>query len=159
MAEIQSRTQNLTTRGRGGGRGGRGGFGGRHTSARRANGDKIAAVEPIAFDDDGDIAQLRKQYGEKLGLIKELFEDWSDADILYALKETDGDVELTATRIAEGVSPANLFLFPYFFLIFGLLFHHFLSVYRHTSHTLPIDLIDFQYTNMKSNYRHNLPMG
>ncbi|KAI0877313.1 hypothetical protein GGS24DRAFT_448089 [Hypoxylon argillaceum] len=102
MAEIQSRTQNLTTRGRGGGRGGRGGFGGRHTSARRANGDKIAAVEPIAFDDDGDIAQLRKQYGEKLGLIKELFEDWSDADILYALKETDGDVELTATRIAEG---------------------------------------------------------
>ncbi|GAP84879.1 putative RNApii degradation factor def1 [Rosellinia necatrix] len=102
MAEVQSRTQNSTTRGRGGGRGGRGGFGGRNTSARRANGDKSAAAEPAAFDDDGDIVQLRKQYGEKLGLIKELFADWSDADILYALKETDGDVELTATRIAEG---------------------------------------------------------
>ncbi|KAJ8106649.1 hypothetical protein ONZ43_g6993 [Nemania bipapillata] len=102
MAEIQSRTQNPTTRGRGGGRGGRGGFGGRNTTARRANGDKTGAVEPATFDDDGDIAQLRKQYGEKLAVIKELFEDWSDADILYALKETDGDAELTATRIAEG---------------------------------------------------------
>ncbi|GAW12170.1 hypothetical protein ANO14919_015310 [Xylariales sp. No.14919] len=102
MAEVQSRSQNPTTRGRGGGRGGRGGFGGRNTTARRANGDKTAATEPAAFDDDGDIAQLRKQYGEKLGLIKELFEEWSDADILYALKETDGDVELTATRIADG---------------------------------------------------------
>ncbi|TGJ84168.1 hypothetical protein E0Z10_g4610 [Xylaria hypoxylon] len=101
MAELQPRSQNPTTRGRGG-RGGRGGFGGRNTSARRANGDKTAATEPAAFDDDGDIAQLRQQYSEKLGLIKELFEDWSDADILYALKETDGDVELTATRIADG---------------------------------------------------------
>ncbi|KAI0406091.1 hypothetical protein F4802DRAFT_559300 [Xylaria palmicola] len=102
MAEVQSRSQNPTTRGRGGGRGGRGGFAGRNTTARRANGDKTAITEPAALDDDGDIAQLRKQYGEKLGLIKELFQDWSDADILYALKETDGDVELTATRIAEG---------------------------------------------------------
>ncbi|KAI0206307.1 hypothetical protein F4808DRAFT_469488 [Astrocystis sublimbata] len=101
MTEVQSRTQNPTTRGRGGGRGGRGGFGGRNTTARRANGDKTTAFESPAVDDDGDIAQLRKQHGDKLGLIKELFEDWSDADILYALKETDGDVELTATRIAD----------------------------------------------------------
>ncbi|KAI1160116.1 hypothetical protein F5B18DRAFT_541412 [Nemania serpens] len=102
MAEVQTRTQTSTARGRGGGRGGRGGFGGRNTTARRANGDKAAAAEPAAFDDDGDIAQLRKQHGEKLALIKELFQDWSDADILYALKETDGDVELTATRISDG---------------------------------------------------------
>ncbi len=106
MAEVQTRSQNPTTRGRGGGRGGRGGFGGRNTTARRANGDKTVTTEPAAVDDDGDIAQLRKLYGDKLGMIKELFQDWSDADILYALKETDGDVELTATRIADGVSPA-----------------------------------------------------
>ncbi|KAI3337751.1 hypothetical protein F4824DRAFT_461592 [Ustulina deusta] len=102
MAEVQTRSQNPTTRGRGGGRGGRGGFGGRNTTARRANGDKTVTTEPAAVDDDGDIAQLRKLYGDKLGMIKELFQDWSDADILYALKETDGDVELTATRIADG---------------------------------------------------------
>ncbi|KAI0117681.1 hypothetical protein GGR51DRAFT_262732 [Nemania sp. FL0031] len=102
MAEIQTRTQPSTTRGRGGGRGGRGGFAGRNTTARRANGDKTAALDHTAFDDDSDIAQLRKQYGDKLAMIKELFEDWSDADILYALKETEGDVELTATRISDG---------------------------------------------------------
>ncbi|KAI3332053.1 hypothetical protein HD806DRAFT_179328 [Xylariaceae sp. AK1471] len=102
MAEVQARTQTQTTRGRGGGRGGRGGFGGRNTNTRRANGDKTAVAESSTFDDDGDIAELRKQYGEKLGMIKELFEDWSDADILYALKESDGDVELTATRISDG---------------------------------------------------------
>ncbi|KAI0015901.1 hypothetical protein F4780DRAFT_761898 [Xylariomycetidae sp. FL0641] len=96
MAEVQARSQ-PSSRGRGGGRGGRGGFGGRNAAARRANGDNLAA-----FDDDGDISELRKQYGSKLDTIKELFQDWSDADILYALKETDGDVELTATRIAEG---------------------------------------------------------
>lgn len=113
MAEVQTRTQTSTARGRGGGRGGRGGFGGRNTTARRANGDKAAAAEPAAFDDDGDIAQLRKQHGEKLALIKELFQDWSDADILYALKETDGDVELTATRISDGECSA----FRLFFLL------------------------------------------
>ncbi|KAI1436156.1 hypothetical protein GGR50DRAFT_652980 [Xylaria sp. CBS 124048] len=102
MAEVQTRAHNPTTRGRGGGRGGRGGFGGRNTTARRANGDKVATAESTSSNDDGDIAQLRDQYGDKLVLIKELFEDWSDADILYALKETDGDVELTATRISDG---------------------------------------------------------
>lgn len=129
MAEVQSRTQNPTTRGRGGGRGGRGGFSSRNTTARRANGDKTAAMDSPAFDDDGDIVQLRKQYGEKLGLIKELFADWSDADILYALKETDGDVELTATRIADGMSSILFPLFQdlgfcfvlfYFYLFFWL---------------------------------------
>lgn len=119
MAEVQTRNQTSTNRGRGGGRGGRGGFGGRNTTARRANGDKVAAAEPAAFDDDGDLAHLRKQHGEKLALIKELFQDWSDADILYALKETDGDVELTATRIADGECPAFR-LFPCFCLSFLL---------------------------------------
>ncbi|KAI8629060.1 hypothetical protein F5Y19DRAFT_88734 [Xylariaceae sp. FL1651] len=104
MAEVQARSQAPTTRGRGGGRGGRGGFGGRNTTARRANGDKTVAADSAASDDDSDTALLRKQYGEKLGMIKELFEDWSDADILYALQESDGDVELTATRIADGTT-------------------------------------------------------
>ncbi|CAJ2504083.1 Uu.00g114770.m01.CDS01 [Anthostomella pinea] len=57
--------------------------------------------------DDGDVGQLRKQFGEKLDLIKELFPEWSDADILYALKETDGDVEVAATRMAAGRLPVQ----------------------------------------------------
>ncbi|KAI1503770.1 hypothetical protein F5X99DRAFT_374407 [Biscogniauxia marginata] len=101
MAEVQARSQAPPSRGRGGGRGGRAGFGGRNAN-RRTNGDKSTAADSAGFDDDGDVIQLRKQYGGKLDTIKELFPDWSDADILYALKETDGEVEVAATRIAEG---------------------------------------------------------
>ncbi|KAI1759574.1 hypothetical protein GGR53DRAFT_513224 [Hypoxylon sp. FL1150] len=101
MAEVQARSQGPSSRGRGGGRGGRGGFSTRSTPNRRTNGDKITIADATP-DDDGDVSQLRKQYGEKLETIKELFPNWSDADILYALKETDGDVEVTATRIADG---------------------------------------------------------
>ncbi|KAI0852826.1 hypothetical protein F5Y00DRAFT_226175 [Daldinia vernicosa] len=102
MAEVQARSQAPTSRGRGGGRGGRGGFASRTSTNRRTNGDKLTIADTTAFDDDGDVSQLRKQYGGKLDTIKELFPNWSDADILYALKETDGDVEVAATRIAEG---------------------------------------------------------
>lgn len=102
MAEVQARSQAPSSRGRGGGRGGRGGFASRTSTNRRTNGDKLTIADATAFDDDGDVSQLRKQYGGKLDTIKELFPNWSDADILYALKETDGDVEVAATRIAEG---------------------------------------------------------
>ncbi|KAI1658328.1 hypothetical protein F4813DRAFT_356480 [Daldinia decipiens] len=102
MAEVQARSQAPSSRGRGGGRGGRGGFASRTSTNRRTNGDKLTTADATAFDDDGDVSQLRKQYGGKLDTIKELFPNWSDADILYALKETDGDVEVAATRIAEG---------------------------------------------------------
>ncbi|KAI1807561.1 hypothetical protein F4811DRAFT_504929 [Daldinia bambusicola] len=102
MAEVQARSQAPSSRGRGGGRGGRGGFANRTSTNRRTNGDKLTTADANAFEDDGDVSQLRKQYGGKLDTIKELFPTWSDADILYALKETDGDVEVAATRIAEG---------------------------------------------------------
>ncbi|KAH9886882.1 hypothetical protein F4778DRAFT_443544 [Xylariomycetidae sp. FL2044] len=100
MAEVQARSQAPSSRGRGGGRGGRGGFAGRGSTNRRTNGTASSAVD--SFDDDGDVSLLRKQYGTSLDTIKGIFPDWSDADILYALKETDGDVEVAATRIADG---------------------------------------------------------
>ncbi|KAI0889337.1 uncharacterized protein GGS22DRAFT_153665 [Annulohypoxylon maeteangense] len=102
MAEVQARSQAPSSRGRGGGRGGRAGFGSRGPANRRTNGDKFSTLDATSLDDDGDVSQLRKQYGLKLDTIKELFPTWSDADILYALKETDGDVEVAATRIADG---------------------------------------------------------
>lgn len=103
MSEVQTRSQAPASRGRGGGRGGRGGFGGRSEgrpgNTRRPNGDKTTSD---AFDEDGDLGELRKQFGDKVDMIKAIFPDWSDADILYALQETDGDVEVAATRISEG---------------------------------------------------------
>ncbi len=109
MSEVQARFQ-MSSRGRGGGgRGGRGTYAGRGGNTRRTNGDKFAATDSAAaisaFEDDGDIGELRKKFGSaKVETIKELFPDWSDADILYALQETDGDIEVAATRISEGRS-------------------------------------------------------
>ncbi|RYO99055.1 hypothetical protein DL766_002313 [Monosporascus sp. MC13-8B] len=105
MAEVQARTQASSSRGRGGGRGGRGGYASRNGNSRRTNGDKFtdSTGGTAAFDDESDLGHLRKKFGsDKVETIKELFPDWSDADILYALQETDGDIEVAATRISEG---------------------------------------------------------
>lgn len=100
MSEATSRSS--ASRGRGSGRGGRGGFGGR--GGRRANGESHQSTEDSlgAFDDDGDLSELRKQYGDKTSAIREMFPDWSEADILFALQETNGDQTEAASKIADG---------------------------------------------------------
>ncbi|KAM5525136.1 rnapii degradation factor def1 [Fusarium oxysporum f. sp. phaseoli] len=101
MSEVTSRTP--ASRGRGSGRGGRGGFAGR--GGRRTNGDKpdhSTADSQGAFEDEGDFGELRKQYGDKTSVIREMFPDWSEADVLFALQETNGDENEAVTRIAEG---------------------------------------------------------
>jgi hypothetical protein len=109
MSEVTSRPP-APARGRGSGRGARGGFsnrGGRAASRGHAtNGDKDGPTDSttLSTEDEGEIGQLRKQYGSKTGLIKEMFPDWSEVDILFALYETEGDENLTVTRIAEGTS-------------------------------------------------------
>ena len=103
MSEVASRP--AASRGRGSGRGGRGGFAGR--GGRRTNGDKVdpkSAAESSsgAFNDDDDIAELRKQYGDKTSVLREMFPAFSEVDILWALQETDGDENAAVTRMAEG---------------------------------------------------------
>jgi len=110
MSEVQTRP--AASRGRGTGRGGRGGFasrGGRAPSGR-SNGDKEnqkpSLDDAAASGDDPELSGLRKLYGTKTSLIKEMFPEWSEADILFALQETEGDENLTVTRIADGKLPA-----------------------------------------------------
>lgn len=102
MSEVASRPS--ASRGRGSGRGGRGGFAGR--GGRRANGDKTdghaTQDATSAFDDEGDFGELRRKYGDKTSVIREMFPDWSEVDVLFALQETDGDENEAVTRIAEG---------------------------------------------------------
>ncbi|KAK5653937.1 hypothetical protein OQA88_7862 [Cercophora sp. LCS_1] len=108
MSEVQSRP--AATRGRGSGRGGRGGGhstrGGSRTASRTAapNGDSKHDTDSAlpTLEDEGEIGQLKKQYGSKVALIKEILPDWSEVDILFALRETDGDENLAITRITEG---------------------------------------------------------
>ncbi|MCJ1473866.1 hypothetical protein MMC13_002519 [Lambiella insularis] len=104
MSEVQSRPS--THRGRGSGRGGRGGYSstsrGSRGGARPTNGEKIDAPPTPSYEDEGEIGQLKKQYASKLSTIKEMFPDWTDEDVVFALQETDGDLEGTIDRISEG---------------------------------------------------------
>jgi hypothetical protein len=117
MSEVQSRPS--APRGRGSGRGGRGGFatrGGGRTGARpSANGDSKHDTDSSlpTLEDEGEIGQLKQQYGSKVAVIKEMFPDWSSVDILFALQETDGDENLAVTRIAEGKLELYFFLFSH----------------------------------------------
>lgn len=52
---------------------------------------------------DTDLKKLKSQYGPKLSTLRELFADWSDEDLVFALQEADGDLELTIDRISEGM--------------------------------------------------------
>lgn len=89
-------------------RGGRGGFssrGARSSRVSNTNGSAKHDPEPTSLptlDDQGEIADLKKAHGTKIPIVKELFPDWSEVDILYALKETDGDETLTIERIIDG---------------------------------------------------------
>ena len=45
---------------------------------------------------------MKKKHGSKVTTIKEMFPDWTDEDIVFALEETDGDLENTVGRITDG---------------------------------------------------------
>ncbi|KAI9497842.1 hypothetical protein BDB00DRAFT_802119 [Zychaea mexicana] len=49
-----------------------------------------------------NVKKLKSKYASKLSTLKELFEDWSDEDLLFALQDADGDLELTIERISAG---------------------------------------------------------
>ena len=103
MSEVASRP--AARGGRGSGRGGRGGFAGR--GGRRTNGDKFdhkstADDTPSAFEDNGELTELRKLYGDKASVVREMFPNWSEVDVLFALQETNGDETEAVTRIADG---------------------------------------------------------
>lgn len=109
MSDVQTRPA-VARGGRGSAaRGGRGGFssrGARNASrSANTNGDAKHDQEPTSLptlEDQGEIADLNKAHGSKIPIVKELFPDWSEVDILYALKETDGDETLTIERIIDG---------------------------------------------------------
>ena len=103
MSEVQSRPS--APRGRGSARGGRGGYpsrGGRGGRGHATNGDKAESTPTLSIEDEGEVGQLKKQYGSKVSTIKEMFPDWTDEDVVFALQETDGDLETTVGRITDG---------------------------------------------------------
>jgi len=115
MSEVQTRP--AASRGRGSGRGGRAGHSGRGgRTAARTNGDSKHDAPDSALptlEDEGEVAQLKALYGRKIAPVKELFSDWTDIDILYALRETEGDADETVSRIMDGKLTAASIHYPH----------------------------------------------
>jgi len=104
MSEVQSRPS--APRGRGSGRGGRGSYSSRggRGGTRQTNGNKTAEETATpTYEDEGEMGELRKMYSSSLSTVKEMFPNWTDEDIIYALQETQGDLQATIERISEGM--------------------------------------------------------
>ncbi|KAJ2852478.1 RNAPII degradation factor, partial [Coemansia erecta] len=54
-----------------------------------------------SLDEAPEFKILRTKYSSGLKTLNEMFPDWTDADLLFALKEADGNLEITIARIAE----------------------------------------------------------
>ncbi|RMD41446.1 hypothetical protein DV735_g3707, partial [Chaetothyriales sp. CBS 134920] len=50
----------------------------------------------------GRVGELKRKFGDKVPLIREVCPGWSDEDLVYALQETDGDIEEAIDRISSG---------------------------------------------------------
>ena len=104
MSEVKSRPSG--PRGRGSGRGVRGGFSSRggRSSNRQTNGDKSDVPDStMTGEDEGEMGELKRQYAPKISTIQDMFPGWTAEDIVFALQETNGDLESTIDRITEGV--------------------------------------------------------
>jgi CUE domain len=99
MSEVQSRP--TAQRGRGSHRGGRGGFRGGRGASKNTKSD--AENVPPSFEDQGEIGELKMRHGSKVATVRELFPDWTDEDAVFALEETNGDLESTIERITNGI--------------------------------------------------------
>ncbi|KAF2236820.1 hypothetical protein EV356DRAFT_522179 [Viridothelium virens] len=101
---TDTQTRGAPARGRGSARGGRGGFGRSARGAnRQANGDNAKdAVDIVAPEDEGELGEMKKQYASQMVMLRELFPDWNEIDLVFALQETDGDVQTTIDRITDG---------------------------------------------------------
>lgn len=101
MSEVQSRPSG--SRGRGGYRGGRGGYrGARVGSKSHTKSDDQENSAPSEPEEQGEVGELKKKYGDRVSTLRELCDGWSDEDLVYALKETNGDANLAFDRIQSG---------------------------------------------------------
>ncbi|KAI9503264.1 hypothetical protein BX070DRAFT_146647 [Coemansia spiralis] len=85
MSAAQSNTQSASFNSRGG------------KSSRGGN-----ARSSSLSDEPAEFKALRNKYSSGLKTLNEMFPDWTDIDLLSAIKEADGNLETAVTHIAEG---------------------------------------------------------
>ncbi len=99
---MQSRPS--APRGRGPYRGGRGGFRGGRGASKNTKSEAENVLPSL--EDQGEIGELKMRHGSKVSTVRELFPDWTDEDVVYALEETGGDLESTVEKITNGIDNA-----------------------------------------------------
>lgn len=104
MSDVQTRP--AASRGRVSARGGRGGYSSRGGRGGSRSTKTDGSDDATAFEDEGGIGQMKKKYADSLPMLKELFSDWSDEDLVFVLEDTDGQLEEAIGRITEGSSSA-----------------------------------------------------
>jgi hypothetical protein len=91
---------------RGGRRGGfgpsRGGIGATKNSPPESS-DWAAQEDNASTDTSEEVTQLKAKYSNELKSLKEIFPDWTAEDLVFALQEVDGNIELATDRIAGGL--------------------------------------------------------
>lgn len=103
MSEVDARPP--ATRGRSSYRGGRGGFGrgGPRGGRKPVNGTAGDTSQPEeTIEDQGELGEMKQKYAPELVMLKDMFPDWTDVDLVFALQEADGDVPATVDHITQG---------------------------------------------------------
>lgn len=85
-------------------RGGRGGYGrsGPRGGRKAVNGSLDVPHAPDPLEDQGELGQMKKKYATELVMLKDMFPEWTDTDLVFALQEADGDVPNTVDKITQG---------------------------------------------------------
>ena len=55
-----------------------------------------------SLEDQGELGEMKKKYASELVMLKDMFPDWTDVDLVFALQEADGDVPSTVDHITQG---------------------------------------------------------
>ncbi|KAI6910772.1 hypothetical protein KC327_g13243 [Hortaea werneckii] len=55
-----------------------------------------------SLEDQGELGEVKKKFSSELGMLRDMFPDWTDTDLVFALQESDGDVGATVDKITQG---------------------------------------------------------
>ncbi|KAI5205930.1 hypothetical protein AUEXF2481DRAFT_3158 [Aureobasidium subglaciale EXF-2481] len=102
MSEIDSRP--VASRGRSSTRGGR--ASNQRGPPRQSQNSSTAPTSSVqfdeSFDDQGELGNMKKTYSTQLSFMRDMFPQWTDDDLVFAIAEADGDVQIVIDRITQG---------------------------------------------------------
>ena len=75
----------------------------------------------VASQLDAESSKIKAKYSSALSTLQELFPDWKEEDLLAVLGETNGNLEESVARIAEGMCQnIYIYIFIHVYDMYGL---------------------------------------